>query len=149
MTLRSIIYFITLLFMTHLKGQTSSLSGKVIDSDFNQLPIVNIYNRDTVLLATTDRNGDFLINITQNPKTLIIATVGMEWKFLDIADNCNNLEIILLPRYTYDFMSLRKVDRLRKKQFNKLAALHKSAYEKGVFKSEKPCYIDKFISISK
>jgi hypothetical protein len=135
--------------MTHLKGQTSSLSGKVIDSDFNQLPIVNIYNRDTVLLATTDRNGDFLINITQNPKTLIIATVGMEWKFLDIADNCNNLEIILLPRYTYDFMSLRKVDRLRKKQFNKLAALHKSAYEKGVFKSEKPCYIDKFISISK
>ena len=135
--------------MTHLKGQTRSLSGKVIDPDYNQLPIVNIYNRDTVLLATTDRNGDFMVNITQDSKRLIFSTVGMEWKILDIADNCNNLEIILLPRSTYDFMSLRKVDRLRKKQFNKLAALHKSAFENGVFKSEKPCYIDKFISIRK
>ena len=73
----------------------------------------------------------------------------MEWKSLDISDSCSNLEIILLPRPTYDFMTLGKVGRLRKKQFDKLSTLHKSAFEKGVFESEKSCYVDKFIPIKK
>jgi len=46
-------------------------------------------------------------------------------------------------------MTAGKVDRLRKKQFDKLPALHEAAFEKGVFKSEKPCYVEKFISFKK
>lgn len=136
-----------LLFVTHVIGQTRTLTGKVIDDEFNPLPLVSISNADTVLLARTDMNGNFSITISSDTKTLIVATVGMEWKNLDISASCSNLEIILLPRPTYDFMTLSKVDRLRKKQFDKLPSLHKSAFEKGIFKSEKPCYIDKFISI--
>ena len=56
-----------------------------------------------------------------------------------------NLEIILQLAGTYDFMSPAKVNRLRKKEFNKLSGLHKSAFEKGIFKTDKPCFIDKFI----
>ncbi len=138
-----------MLFVTHVIGQTRTLTGKVIDDEFNPLPLVSISNADTVLLATTDWNGNFSITIPPDTKTLIVATVGMEWKSLEISDSCSNLEIILLPRSTYDFMTLGKVDRLRKKQFDKLPTLHKSAFEKGVFKSEKPCYIDIFISIKK
>jgi hypothetical protein len=149
MRLRIIISFLTLFFVTHVLGQTRTLTGKVIDDKFNPLPIVSISNADTVLLARTDMNGNFSITIPPDTKKLIVATVGMEWKSLDISDSCSNLEIILLPRPTYDFMTLGKVDRLRKKQFDKLPKLHKSAFEKGVFKSEKPCYVDKFIPIKK
>lgn len=73
----------------------------------------------------------------------------LEWKKLDLSDSCSNLEIILLQSYSYDFKGPAKVDRLRKKEFAKLPGLHLSAFEKGIFKSDKPCYIDKFISYKK
>jgi hypothetical protein len=91
-------------------------------------------------------NGNFSITIPPGTKTLLIACVGMEWKKLDLSDICSNLEIILLPSRTYDFKTPKKVERLRKKEFDKLPTLHKIAFEKGIFKSEKPCYIDNFIS---
>ena len=45
---------------------------------------------------------------------------------------------------TYDFMSPRKVDRLREKEFEKLLELHSQAFQKGHFKTEEPCVIRKF-----
>lgn len=149
MTLRIIISFITLLLVTDVLGQTRSLTGKVIDDEFNPLPQVWISNADTVLLSTTDMGGNFSITIPSDTKTLIVATVGMEWKSLDLLNDCNNLDIILQLASTYDFMSPAKVDRLRKKQFDKLPALHQSAFAKGIFKTDKPCYVDKFIAEKK
>ncbi len=125
------------------------MTGKIIDQELYTIPQVKIFNADTVLLTSTDINGNFSVTVNFDAKSLIIADVGMEWKSLDISDSCSNLEIILLPSGTYDFMTAGKVDRLRKKQFDKLPTLHKSAFEKGVFKNEKPCYVEKFISIKK
>jgi len=45
---------------------------------------------------------------------------------------------------TYDFMSPKKVDRLRKKEFEKLPELHSQAFQKGLFKTEKSCLKRKF-----
>ena len=135
--------------MTHVQGQTRTLTGKIIDHEFNNLYQVRIFNADTVLLATSDTNGNLNITIPADTKALIVATVGMEWKSLDLLNDCNNLEIILQPMWTYDFMLPGKVDRLRKKQFDKLPALHQSAFQKGIFKTDKPCYVDKFISHKK
>ena len=137
----------TLFFVTHVVGQTRTLTGKIIDDNFQPFIQVKIFNLDTVQLGKSDMTGSFSITIPSDTKTLIIADVGMEWKRLNLSDSCNNLEIILLPRWTYDFKTLKKVDRLRKKQFDKLPTLHKTAFEKGVFKSDKPCYVDNFISI--
>jgi hypothetical protein len=50
---------------------------------------------------------------------------------------------------TYDFMTLKKVDRLRMKRFNKLPELHKEAFEKGIFKTENACYTQEFIPHNK
>lgn len=147
MTLKKIISFLTLLFVTSVTGQTRTLTGKVIDDKFQPFIQVEIFNVDTLLLGKSDMNGNFSITIPPDTKTLIVADVGMEWKRLYLSDSCSNLEIILLPRWTYDFMTLKKVDRLRKKEFDKLPALHKTAFEKGIFKSDKPCYVDNFISI--
>jgi len=147
MTSKAIITFITLLLVTHVSGQTRTLTGKIIDNEFNPLAQVSIFTADTVLLAKSDSNGNF--SITVPTRALIVADVGMEWKSLDLLSDCNNLEIILQLAATYDFMSPAKVDRLRKKEFDKLAGLHQSAFAKGIFKTDKPCYIDKFISHKK
>lgn len=136
----------TLLFVTHVLGQTRTLTGKIIDNEFNPHFQVSIFNSDTVLLAKSDKNGNFSITVPTDTKTLIVADVGMEWKSLDLLRDCNNLEVILQLAATYDFMSPAKVDRLRKKEFDKLPGLHKSAFEKGIFQTDKPCFVDKFIS---
>lgn len=135
----------TLLHVTHVQGQTRTLTGKIIDNEFNPLAQVSIFSADTVLLGKSDKNGNFSITVPTHTKTLIVADVGMEWKRLDSLSDCSNLEVILQPMWTYDFKLPAKVDRLRKKQFDKLPALHQSAFQKGIFKAEKPCYLDKFI----
>lgn len=145
MILRTIISFLTLLIVTHVQGQTRTLTGKVINDEFHLCYLASIFSADTVLLTKSDTGGNFSITIPLDTKTLIVADVGMEWKRLDLLGNCNNLDIILQPAATYDFMSPAKVDRLRKKEFNKLPGLHKSAFEKGIFKTDKPCYVDEFI----
>jgi hypothetical protein len=145
MTPRTIIFFMTLLLGTHVQGQTRTLKGKIIDKEFNPLLQVSIFNADTLLLAKSDKNGNFTITVSADTKSLIVVDVGAEWKILDLLNDCNKLEIILQLAGTYDFMSPTKVDRLRKKEFKKLPRLHKSAFEKGIFKTDKPCYIDKFI----
>ena len=145
MTLRTIISFLTLLFLINVQGQTRTLVGKVINDEFYPIYLVSIFSADSVLLTKSDTSGNFSITIPLDTKTLLVADVGMEWKSLELLSDCNNLDIVLQPSATYDFMSPAKVDRLRKKQFDKLPALYKSAFEKGIFKKDKPCYVDKFI----
>jgi hypothetical protein len=149
MTFKALILFSTLLFGTNVIGQTRTLTGKVIDQELYPVYQVKIFNVDTVLLTSSDINGNFSLTVPLNTKSLIVASIGMEWKSLDISDSCSNLDIILLPSGTYDFMTASKVDRLRKKQFDKLPTLHKSAFAKELFKTDIPCYIDKFIPIKK
>ena len=45
---------------------------------------------------------------------------------------------------TYDFMSPKKIDRHRLKQFNKLQALHLQAYDKELFSKKTTCYSIEF-----
>jgi hypothetical protein len=147
MTFRTTISILTLLSVTHVAGQTRNLTGKIIGYDFQPFIQTKIFNIDTVLLGKSDMTGQFSITIPYDTKTLFVADVGMEWKKITLTDSCNILEIILLPSWTYDFKTLKKVEKLRKKEFDKLPRLHKTAFEKGIFKSDKPCYVDNFISI--
>ena len=139
----------TLLLVTHVQGQTRTLTGKIIDKEFNPLYQVSIFSSDTLLLAKSDKDGNFSITVSPDTKSIIVTDVGAEWKILDLLNECNNLEIILQLAGTYDFMSPAKVDRLRKKEFDKLTELHKSAFENGIFKTYRPCYVDNFISHKK
>jgi len=46
---------------------------------------------------------------------------------------------------TYDFKTPKKIDKLRLKRFEKLPALHKEAFVKGIFKTENACYTQEFV----
>jgi hypothetical protein len=147
MIFRAIFLLLTLPLVTTVTGQTRTLIGKIIDEQYRPVYQTKIFTVDTVLMTTSDEEGKFNVSVPANTKSLIIASIGMEWKSIDLANNCNNLEIVLMPVGTYDFVSAGKVDRFRKKQFDKLPAIHQSAFEKSVFTTGKPCYIDKFIPI--
>ena len=46
---------------------------------------------------------------------------------------------------TYDFITFKKEDKLRMKRFKKLPKLHKEAFAKGIFKTDKACYTQEFM----
>jgi hypothetical protein len=134
---------------TSANGQTRTITGKIIDEQFNAVYQTKIFTVDTLLLTTSDTKGNFKVNVPPNTKSILVGSIGMEWKSIEVTNNCNYLEIVLLPAGTYDFISAVKVDRLRRNHFDKLPAIHKSAFEKGIFTSSKPCYIDSFIPVQK
>ena len=128
-------------------GQTRTITGKVLDDQLRPFPKVRINSTDTVLLGETDLNGTFKIETPNSTFSLIINGIGLEWKLITLSPECSHLDIIMLNSGSYDFMSPRKVDRRRKKYFDTLPELHQSAQEKGIFKTAKPCYEDRFIPI--
>ena len=109
MTLKTILFIIIPLLGTHVLGQTRTLKGKIIDKEFNPLSQVSIFTADTVLLAKSDKDGNFSIAVSLDTKSLIVADVGAEWKILVLLNDCSNLEIILQLAGTYDFCSLTSV----------------------------------------
>jgi hypothetical protein len=143
-----ILLFVILLVSGTVAGQTRTITGKVIDDQFHTIIGARINNLDTVLLTVTDTEGNFKLNIPTNTKSLIITGIGFERKLINLTVDCSHLEVIMLQSGSYDFMSARKVDRLRKKYFESLPKLHQFANEKGIFQMPKPCYLDKFIPIS-
>ena len=116
------------------------VTGKVVD-EFELLPIpaVKISNRDTLVLGTTDLNGDFKVELPQETHALLVSSVGMEWTSIKVPANCNRLEIIMLSDIIYDFVTVQSINRRRYKRFKGLIVKHKEAFTKGVFTSITPC----------
>ena len=105
---------------------------------------ITIFDKDTIQIGQSDLKGYFQIKLPEETDKLIFAGVGYEWATIAVPKECKNLEIILFLASSYDFISPKKVDKLRKKEFDKLPELHSQAYQKGLFKTEKSCVIRKF-----
>lgn len=128
-----------------LYSQNKTIKGKVISNQFETMAGVLIRINDTVEVGRTDLNGFFQLNIPVSEKKILFKGVGLEPAIIELVDTCNEVEIVMMLSGTYDFMTLKKVDRLRKKKFKKLPELHKEAFAKGIFKTDKVCYIQEFI----
>jgi hypothetical protein len=138
------ILVLTLIFISFLSiGQTRTITGKVVDEDFQTLPEVRIQNADTVSLGTTDKNGYFKIELPVGIRELVLTWIGMEPTLIKVPASCDKIEVIMMYAGSYDFMSSRKIDRLRRKTFDKLLELHSRAVNKGIF-IDSPCYIREF-----
>lgn len=121
-------------------GQTRTITGKVIDEfELSTIPQVRIQNRDSVQLGTTDMNGNFKIELPAGTEQLLFSFIGFELTTVQVLDNCDNLEIIMMLASSYDFMTMKRVNRKRFKRFRKLNERHQEAFEKSVFKSRTPC----------
>mgnify|MGYP003645720619 CR=1 FL=1 len=105
---------------------------------------ITIFDKDTTEIGQTDYNGYFQIKLLKETDKFIFAGLGYEWATISIPKECENAEIILFLASTHCFDSPAKVDRLRKKEFEKLFELHYQAFQNGLFKTEKPCFNRKF-----
>ena len=137
-------FFILFFFCIFSAFGQRTLSGRTIDQFLETAIGITIFDKDSTEIGKSDLNGYFEIKLPTETDKLIFAGVGYEWATINFSKECENLEIILFLASTYDFMSPKKVDRLRKKEFEKLPELHLQAFQKGLFKTEKPCVNRKF-----
>jgi CarboxypepD_reg-like domain len=129
-----------------LYSQNKTIRGRVIDNHLlDTLAYVAIIINDTVQVGRTDLNGFFQIEIPVSEKKILFRSVGMEPATIELANTCDEVEVIMMFSRIYDFKTLKKVDRLRMKKFKKLPELHKEAFAKGIFKTDKACYTQEFI----
>ena len=128
-----------------LYSQNKTIKGRVITGDFETVPLASIMINDTVEVGRTDLDGVFKIDIPVSVNKILFRSVGMEPAIIELADNCDEVEVVMMLSSTYDFKTLKKVDRLRMKRFKKLPELHKEAFAKGTFKTNKACYTQEFI----
>jgi len=129
-----------LFFNLNLNGQTRTIIGRVISEDLESLPMLDIRNSDSLLLGKTDMDGRFKISIPQETDSLLFRYLGMEWTDIRLKKECDTIEVVLMYDAIYDFMTSRKIDRLRKKRFDNLPNIHSDAVNIGLFESNNICY---------
>jgi len=130
--------------IANLYCQNKTIKGKIIDERLEYMPMVSILNNDNVEIGKTDMNGFFQIEIPFSENKLLFKDIGLESLTIELINRCYNIEIVMMLSGTYDFITLKKADRLRKKRFKKLPKLHKEAFEKGIFNTDIACYIQNF-----
>jgi hypothetical protein len=134
---------------TYLNAQTKTIKGRIIDERFETLIGISIMINDTIKVGKTDLDGFFKIDIPISIKKITLGYVGYELPTLTLSDNCDNVEVVMMLRGTDDFMTFKKIDRRRMKRFKQLPELHKQAFDKGIFKTDKACYTQEFEYYSK
>lgn len=145
-TIRTFLFFLFFISTGFIEGYSQrNVKGRIIDDNLEGIQgAVIIDNVNNKGLGQADFNGFFDVIIPEGTNKLGFAQLGYEVSNIEISDSCSYIEIILLLDAHYDFMSNRKIDRLRKKEFNKLPKLHLNAVEKGIFTNDIICYSRKF-----
>lgn len=121
------------------------ITGRVIDEDLEAMPFVRVLVSDTLFLGETNLEGYFEVSVPKGTDDISFGSVGYEMAPVSIPDSCADLEVILLYNVLYHYISNRKVDRLRKRRFDKMPELHRTAMENGLFSKEAPCYQREFV----
>ena len=142
------IFFIAILniYSVYLFSQNITIKGRVIAEDLNYLPYVYIMIQDTINVGKTNNKVFFQITIPISETKLKFDFVGMDPAIIELTNNTNTIEVIMLFSCSYDFISLKRAERKRKRRFKKIPALHNLAYKKRIFKTKKACYKLKFFS---
>jgi len=128
-----------------LFSQNKTIKGRVISECFQILPGVSIMINDTIEVGKTDLNGFFQIVIPVSEKKILLKSLSMEPTIIELVDNCDNIEVVMMLSCSFDFISLKRADRKRKKIFTQLPELHKQAFEKGIFETKEACYHREFL----
>jgi hypothetical protein len=140
-----IIFIVLGVSISSLYAQNKTIKGRVIDDNLTPVPFVSIGINDTVKAGKTDLNGFFQIEIPVSVKKILFRYLGLEATTIELMDKCDEVDVVMMSSDSYDFITLKKVDKLRMKRFKQLPEIHKEAFEKGIFKTDKACYTQEFI----
>ena len=139
-----IIFIVLGILTSSLYSQNKTIKGRVIDDNLETLPYVSIVINDSVEIGKTDLNGFFQIDIPVSEKKILFESIGLDPTTIDLVDKCDKIEVVMMLSGTYDFITLKRVDRKREKSYKKLPDIHRQAFEKGIFETEYACYNRKF-----
>nr|WP_319265525.1 carboxypeptidase-like regulatory domain-containing protein [uncultured Draconibacterium sp.] len=137
-------FFVISISTYNIYSQTKTIKGRVIAEDLETMPGVSIMIKDTVEVGKTDMNGYFQIDIPISEKKILFWFVGLEPTTIELVDKCDKTEVVMMYIYTYDFITLKRAEKKREKRYKKLPEIHRQAFEKGIFKTDKACYIRNF-----
>ncbi len=127
-------------------SQNRIIQGKVVDDiDLQPVLFLMIFIDDSIKVGEADTCGFFRIEVPKNVDKIIFKSIDTEVTELTISNDCNYVELIMVADFKYDYRSIRKINRRRKKRYDNLPKLHKEAFEKGIFKYPDICYTQKFI----
>src|SRR5690606_21344782 len=73
----------------------SQISGTVEDKNSNPLPQVTIQSLRTNAVAKTDDKGNFMLNISEFPDTLILSLIGYKQRKIALDNSLNRLKVNL------------------------------------------------------
>lgn len=79
------LFFLNFLLCTTMNAQSSVIEGKITDASGLSLPGVNIQEKGTKNGTSTDFEGSFKINVTNNKATLVISYLGFQTQEVSIA----------------------------------------------------------------
>ena len=131
-------------------SQNKMIKGIVVDEcDLEPIIDVRIIVNDSNYVGVTDINGRFKIEIPLSVNEISFRALAMEDVNLKLSEKCDNIELIMIGRAHYDFMSYRRINKERRNLYKQLPVLHKNAYEKGLFLTPEPCYTREFIEWTK
>ena len=139
-----IIFIVISVSICGLYSQNKTIKGRVIN-EFLETTGMFIMINDTIKVGEADLDGFFQIEIPDSVKKILFKYVGIEQATIELADTCDEVEVVMMVGFSYDFMTPKKIDKLRMKRFKMLPELHKEAFEKGLFKTDKACYTQEFI----
>ncbi len=93
------IFLICILLHTHLSAQTSTLSGRIINSATQEgIPAASVLLKGTSSGTFTDSRGNFKFNTSHSlPVTLVISSVGYGSKEILVDNSAQFLELNLEP----------------------------------------------------
>ncbi|MEL6628480.1 MAG: hypothetical protein AAFQ92_23360 [Bacteroidota bacterium] len=127
-----------------LYSQDKIIEGRVISEYFDILTVLSISINDTIEVGTPNSEGFFKVEIPISEEEISFKGLGLEPTTVKLGDKCAKVEIVMMLLGTNDFMTLRRSERERKRRFKKLSVLHKQAFNKGIFETERPCYNREF-----
>ena len=146
MKLFSLFFLIILLSTSFVHCQYKTIKGKILDDYFLKgYPEVQIHDQDTTLLGITNELGAFSIELESSKDTLIFSRIGLEWTTIKLNEGCDHVELIVFEDANYDYRSIRKENKVRKKRFNKLPELYRKAFDKETFRAIVPCFERNFV----
>ena len=135
-----IISFFAILIFQLSFGQEQMITGKVIGQDLIEFPGVVIMTSDLKVIDTTDFNGEFEFKYSKEIKKIKLIFPMTQEEEIELSENCNHIEIILLEEWIYDFVTLKKAERKKKRDRKRtLPKLYAEAYKKGIFENKISC----------
>jgi hypothetical protein len=141
----TVIYITLFLLVCNLaNGQSKVIYGRVLSEDLEPVTFATI-RADTSVAGHADKDGRFKISIPANTQTLSFGFVGMENTTINLSSDCDTVELIMMDNWHYDFLPLKKINKLRLKRFKRLPGLHLQAYRSKLFLKNDICYSMKFI----